>query len=134
MIIPKGFKINNVKYGKSLFTTVSIKKDQCIALEKNYYFGSLNEVSKYAIEVKSGVFLDHLESNYLNFINHSCTPNMTYDIKKLGFFGICDIAPGTELTFDYDTTQSNMIKEKSWFICQCYSKNCKKVIIGSEFL
>ena len=68
------------------------------------------------------------------YINHSCNPNA--GIKKIGtIFALKDIKNGSEITFDYSTTE--WTNDRAWGInwtklwkikCNCGSKTCRKYI------
>lgn len=65
-----------------------------------------------------------LKQNVLNFINHSCKPNVGY--KNFIVYTLKDIQRGEELTFDYNTTDIFAIGVK----CFCKNpKNCRGDLI-----
>ena len=71
--------------------------------------------------------------NYLDYVNHSCNPNMRYDVTELAFFAVRDISKGEELTYDYDTTEYDLVKSKESFTCKCGALNCRLEIRGSKY-
>jgi hypothetical protein len=97
-------------------------------------------------------FIDAEEKgNVSRFLNHSCEPNLFFDIVRIrhfipqvAFFANRDIEPGEELTFSY--CDSGFLSEANHFIddenklvnqdefsksykpCLCGSKNCQKYL------
>ena len=62
-----------------------------------------------------------------DYINHSCEPNCGLEFSEGRVFlkSIRDISFGTELTFDYSTSQSNY---PYWFTCHCGHAKCRRDI------
>ncbi|KAJ3693430.1 hypothetical protein LUZ60_008910 [Juncus effusus] len=66
--------------------------------------------------------------NFARFLNHSCDPNLFWQLVKFGdeeglhvmFFAIKHIPPLTELTFDYGGSTERRSKE-----CFCGASNCR---------
>lgn len=53
--------------------------------------------------------------------NHSCAPNAAFNEAGM-LMALCDIAAGTEITFDYRRTPT---PASPWnFECLCQSENC----------
>jgi len=67
--------------------------------------------------------------NESRFINHSCAPNcgaMKRTVGsevRVGIFALNDIAPGTELTYDYDFESFGTMWE-----CQCGAPTCRRFL------
>lgn len=133
MNFPKNFFLKKTNRGRGLFTRKPFKKNNLIAKEKGYFLGTRETVGNYCIQISKDVFLDYKKHpHYLDFINHSCNPNMIYDTTKLAFYAITNIEAFEELTYDYETTESNLTMDESDFECLCNSENCKKYINGYE--
>ncbi|XP_030628225.1 histone-lysine N-methyltransferase NSD2 [Chanos chanos] len=66
------------------------------------------------------------KGNYSRFMNHSCQPNcetQKWTVNgdtRVGLFAVCDIAAGTELTFNYNL--DCLGNEKT--VCRCGAPNC----------
>ncbi|KAK3573879.1 hypothetical protein QTP86_032857 [Hemibagrus guttatus] len=66
------------------------------------------------------------KGNYSRFMNHSCQPNcetQKWTVNgdtRVGLFAVCDIAAGTELTFNYNL--DCLGNEKT--VCRCDAPNC----------
>jgi len=57
-----------------------------------------------------------------DFVNHSCDPNCTLDVKNLQLAALRGIRPEEEITYDYSLT----IKNDDWRIdCNCGSIKCR---------
>ena len=84
-----------------------------ISLHDGYYLGSENL----------------FEFDDSELINHSCEPNV--GVKgQIILVARRDISRGEELTFDYDTTET----ETDPFICHCGSGQCRGTIEGKAWL
>jgi SET domain-containing protein len=64
------------------------------------------------------------------FINHSCDPNCeTEEIEgKVWIIALRNIAPGEELTYDYNLYDGDDDEAR----CNCGSKNCRKTMYAPE--
>ena len=65
------------------------------------------------------------------FMNHGCEPNVSIDVTRRQMVAIRDIALGEELTFNYNTTEWDMI---SPFDCACGAESCVGRIRGFRYL
>ncbi|CAM9375520.1 unnamed protein product [Lampetra fluviatilis] len=125
--------------GWGLLTLVSIRKGEFV----NEYVGELIDEEecrkriKYAHEKNlSNFYMLTIEKdriidagpkgNFSRFMNHSCQPNcetQKWTVNgdtRVGLFATCDIATGTELTFNYNL--DCLGNEKT--ICKCGAPNC----------
>ena len=86
-------------------------------------------------------FIDGEENgNVSRFLNHSCEPNLYFDIVRINhfipqaaFFALRDIEDGEELTFSYrDVSKSNEVDSESCYssykACLCQAIDCKKFL------
>jgi hypothetical protein len=64
-----------------------------------------------------------------NFMNHSCNPNMIYDLND-NIIARRDIIAGEELTIDYGNFIVNMDQE---FTCSCGAEQCRKHILKDDW-
>jgi D-alanine-D-alanine ligase-like ATP-grasp enzyme len=67
----------------------------------------------------------------LRYINHSCDPNVFFDVEEHVLRAIKDIAEGDELTFFYPSTEWHMAEQ---FDCQCGTQNCVGRITGAAHM
>ena len=63
------------------------------------------------------------DEDVLNYVNHSCAPNIVLDIERPDpvLIAVKDIYPGEELVCNYDLTEVKGVYRK----CNCGDKNCK---------
>ncbi|KAF8972661.1 hypothetical protein BDZ97DRAFT_2003516 [Flammula alnicola] len=80
---------------------------------------------------------DHIELNSdLVYINHSCEPNVAFDLSspdqcKWHLRALKDIQPGDTLTFFYPSTEWDMDQP---FNCECGTQTCLGMIQGARYL
>ena len=72
-----------------------------------------------------------LEPDFLQYINHSCNPNVFFDTTKMQLIALRSIEPNDELTFFYPSTEWKMSQV---FYCNCGQMNCFGEIKGAAFL
>ncbi len=73
----------------------------------------------------------HLSPSYLQFINHSCEPNVFFDTVAMEIIAIKDIYPGNEFCFFYPSTELEM---KQTFQCNCKTEKCIHEIAGAALM
>ncbi|HMR93619.1 MAG TPA: SET domain-containing protein-lysine N-methyltransferase [Chitinophagaceae bacterium] len=72
-----------------------------------------------------------LQPEFLQYINHSCAPNVFFNTTTMELTALRDIAAGEELTFFYPSTEWEMTQA---FQCYCGHANCIGEIKGAKFL
>ncbi|KAG2428452.1 hypothetical protein HXX76_011572 [Chlamydomonas incerta] len=72
-----------------------------------------------------------LEPAYLQNINHSCAPNTFWNATSMQFEALEDVAPGSQLTFFYPSTEWDM---ETPFDCCCGAAGCLGRIAGAKHL
>jgi len=72
-----------------------------------------------------------LRPEFLQYINHSCDPNVFFDTTSFQLVCLRPIEAGEEFTFFYPSTEWEMIQP---FVCQCNSANCLQLIQGASYL
>ena len=72
-----------------------------------------------------------LSPTFLQFVNHSCDPNVFFDTTAMKLIALKEILPGEELVFFYPSTEWEM---KQRFQCFCNSPRCLGEIGGAAFL
>lgn len=116
--------------GKGVFS----ENDISAGREVLQFQGDLKEVSEledltHCLQVGETTFLTSA-GGLDDFINHSCEPTcgvrLTAD-KRVIVFALRDLKAGTEITFDYATTQSG---EHETLRCLCKKPSCRKMIGG----
>ena len=63
----------------------------------------------------------HLLPEYLQFVNHSCEPNVIFNTTTMQLESVREIAIGEELCFFYPATEWKIAQE---FTCYCGKPNC----------
>lgn len=66
-----------------------------------------------------------------DYLNHSCSPNAYVDFRSWSVRAVAEIAPGEEVTIDYNTTEWD---EPFPFDCRCGAPNCVGRVRGFRHL
>lgn len=72
-----------------------------------------------------------LQPEHLQYINHSCDPNVFFDTYALEVIALKPIAEGDEMTFFYPSTEWDMSQP---FKCFCGSGKCLGEIRGAAHI
>lgn len=72
-----------------------------------------------------------LMPDFLQYINHSCSPNVFFDTTLMQLVCIKEIEIGEELRFFYPSTEWQMDQT---FVCNCGATNCLQLIQGAAYL
>jgi hypothetical protein len=72
-----------------------------------------------------------LDPQFLQYINHSCDPNVFFDTTMMKVIALKPIHSGEEFSFFYPSAEWDMAQP---FTCHCGSKNCLKEIKGAAYL
>lgn len=90
----------------------------------------LNEPNYLTVQIND---LEHilLAPEYIQYVNHSCNPNVFFNTTTFQLEALKDIAEGDELTFFYPSTEWRMDQS---FTCSCRSENCLKTVQGAYYL
>lgn len=72
-----------------------------------------------------------LQPEHLQYINHSCEPNVFFDTTSMELLALRDIERGEELSFFYPSTEWDMAQP---FICNCNSDQCVQLVKGAAYL
>lgn len=113
---------------KSLHSTARFEPDD--TLVRFYAKEYRNAPNRYSIQVNE---LSHitLDPEYLQYINHSCHPNVFFDIQKMSLVCLRPISLDDELTFFYPSTEWSMFH---CFSCNCGASTCLGNIRGASSL
>lgn len=68
---------------------------------------------------------------YLQYINHCCSPNVFFDTTTMQLICLQPILPGEEMRFFYPSTEWEMAQP---FVCNCGSSDCLQLINGASHL
>jgi hypothetical protein len=72
-----------------------------------------------------------LEPEHLQYINHSCDPNVFFDTHTMEIVAVKTIEEGDEMTFFYPSSEWDMAQP---FTCLCGSSNCLGTIQGAAHI
>lgn len=72
-----------------------------------------------------------LEPAFLQYINHSCDPNVFFDTSAMKLLCLKPIEPGDEFCFFYPSAEWEMAQP---FNCHCGFVDCLKLIKGAAYL
>ena len=86
-----------------------------------------------ALQLDGNLFLESDGSIDEN-LNHSCNPNCYIDFRQLALVALKEIQKGEELTFDYNTSEYDLIDQGCFFTCLCGSLNCIGEVKGFRYL
>ena len=119
---------NNVTGEKSLHATVPYNAGDVFSTFEAAEI--LPAANKYTVQNNDNMHII-LAPEFLQYINHSCDPNIFFDTSKMELSCLRDISAGSELTFFYPSTEFAM---ESPFNCFCGSNHCLHTIRGAAFL
>jgi len=134
--------------GKGAFATRPIKRGTRIIeytgerispeeADRRYDDGGMGRHHTFLFSVDSKVCIDAaVNGNDARFINHSCAPNCEAvdERKRIYIEAIRDIAPGEELTYDYQYERDGTEDEK-WekiYLCKCGAPTCRGTILAPK--
>jgi hypothetical protein len=72
-----------------------------------------------------------LMPTFLQYINHSCNPNVFFDTTSMEVVCLKEIQKGEEFRFFYPSTEWEISQP---FVCNCGSSNCLQLINGAAHL
>ena len=72
-----------------------------------------------------------LMPGFLQYINHSCAPNVFFNTASMELVCLQPMQPGDEFTFFYPSTEWEMAQP---FVCNCGSTGCLQLINGASHL
>lgn len=72
-----------------------------------------------------------LQPEFLQYINHSCDPNVFFDTTTMQLIALKPLQPEEEMTFFYPSTEWEMTQ---CFHCYCGSSHCLGEIKGATYL
>lgn len=72
-----------------------------------------------------------LQPEFLQYINHSCDPNVFFNTTTMQLVALKELQPEDELTFFYPSTEWRMTQS---FNCYCGSPKCIGKIRGASYL
>lgn len=101
-----------------------------VVLSEFGYSELLKHPSRYTVQTGMNKHIT-LSPSYLRYVNHSCDPNVVFDLERMVLRTIRSIQKGEEIVFFYPSTEWAMTEA---FDCLCKSEQCLKRIQGAAFL
>lgn len=89
-----------------------------------------SEPTYLTVQVGTGKHIT-LQPEFLQYINHSCDPNVFFDTTAMKLVALKELHPGTELVFFYPSTEWRMTQS---FDCYCGAPCCLGTIQGADYL
>jgi hypothetical protein len=120
--LKKALEIN----AHGLFANMSFKENEVV-----FNFRTKNIVTKptyLTVQLDDCVHFS-LDPDFLQYMNHSCDPNIFMDTQQLKLIALKPIKKGDELSFFYPSTEWEMEQP---FICNCGAANCHSYIGGAH--
>ncbi len=113
---------------QSLHATVSFNAGDVIC---SFHAGTIsNKVTYLTVQVDEDKHIT-LQPEFLQYINHSCSPTVFFDTTLMQLVCLSEVNPGDEFTFFYPSTEWEMVQP---FACYCGSSNCLSVIQGASHI
>ena len=72
-----------------------------------------------------------LNPEFLQYINHSCSPTIFFNTTSMELVCLQAMQPGDEFTFFYPSTEWEMAQP---FVCNCGNATCLQLINGASHL
>lgn len=112
----------------ALFTLRSWSPGEVLA---DFSAGTFSSEPTYlTVQVAEGKHIT-LQPEFLQYINHSCEPNVFFDTTLMQLVALKEIPAETELVFFYPSSEWEMTQS---FHCFCGCTNCLGEIKGAAFL
>jgi hypothetical protein len=120
--------LNNSSSQKSLHAAVSFVPGDVIC---NFSAGITQSYATYlTVQTGAGRHIT-LMPEFLQYINHSCAPNVFFNTTTMELVCLKHLQPGDEFTFFYPSTEWEMVQP---FVCNCGSTDCLQLINGASHL
>jgi hypothetical protein len=119
---------NEINGQQSLHATRSFMPGDVIC---SFHAGTVSSVVTYlTVQVDDEKHIT-LQPEFLQYINHSCSPSVFFDTSLMQLVCLSEVQPGDEFTFFYPSTEWEMVQP---FTCYCGSANCLTTIKGASHI
>ncbi len=113
---------------KALISTSAFMPGEAIC---SFYAGeTVSQPTYLTVQIEADKHIT-LQPEYLQYINHSCSPNAFFDTTNLVLVCVKEIKQGDEISFFYPSAEWDMEQP---FACRCQAANCHKYIQGAAHL
>lgn len=118
-------------YGND-YKSLHVRQDMAVSsiISPIGYQEVFEQADRYTVQMGKAQHIS-LAPNYLQYINHSCQPNVFFDLKNMQIIALRPILVGEELSFFYPSTEWKM---REAFECNCGQPNCLGQIQGAAYL
>ena len=137
-LTPKACAYKSEIHGLGVKATKLIKKGEVIGVLGGFVVHR-NKIKDYwkkeghvGIQIHDNFYIvppNRKELEKYGVYNHSCEPNSGFGNESIILYAIGDIKLKEEITFDYAFCEL----DKPPFVCNCGSKNCRKVIKPTDW-
>jgi hypothetical protein len=110
------------KAGKGVITYRSFKQGEIIARIAKQI---VPDIRQHTLQLSKT--LHNFDPYFSGYFLHSCSPNVSVDMKKMTVTALRDIDADTYLYMDYAETEDYLFKQ---FPCSCGAANCRGWITG----
>jgi SET domain-containing protein len=131
------------KYGKGIFATQPIKKDELLAIMGGYIFTRAEEdalssgMNDYGLQISEEFVIGAKKLSDVagdDYFNHSCEPNSGFKGQIL-LVAMKKIPEKTEVTFDYGMVLYPSKNAKRYRIdCLCGARKCRKTVTDNDWM
>ena len=120
--------LNTATQQQSLIASISIMPGEAIC---KFHAGITQSYATYLTVQTSVDKHITLMPEFLQYINHSCEPNVFFNTTTMELVCLKALQPGDELTFFYPSTEWEMSQP---FVCNCGHTSCLQLINGASHL
>ena len=120
--------LNNETNQKALFAAISFAPGDVIT---TFGSGSTQNFATYLTVQTATDRHITLLPEFLQYINHSCAPNVFFNTTTMELICLQPMQPGDEFTFFYPSTEWEMAQP---FVCNCGNAACLQLINGASHL
>jgi hypothetical protein len=120
--------LNTHNQQKCLQSTIHAPAEYCLC--KFYADKTLSTATYLTVQTGAHTHIT-LKPAFIQYINHSCDPNVFFNTSTMELVTLKDIAPGDELRFFYPSTEWDMAQP---FVCNCGSPDCLQLINGAAHI
>jgi len=141
IICPEGFEVCVVDgKGRGLFAKSEMQAGHRICVCTGYPI-DITRATAMCLQIDENVFLQGT-GEFDDYFNHSCDPNcfIRYEGQTPVMYVLKDLKKGDELTFDYNTSDWDLIEQGDsnncdlTFSCRCGTDMCVGEIKGFRYL
>ena len=110
--------------GKGVICYRAFKRGEIIAKMSGEI---INVIRQHTLQIETD---KHLYDPYFSgYFLHSCSPNISLDMKNMTVTALCDIPANSYLYMDYAETEDYLFKQ---FPCSCGSAQCRGWVAGKK--